>query len=190
MLSSTTPREGLKIVTERFSNRNGKAGGNVFKDRRVEFRIRILKLLLSNLGPHMNSENIMKINKVIDIKEKLFHHARISHGVSINSGAHKKRSDEADYKLLFDNLCQTQAHMEVVGRKFGEIKYPENLLDADLFNKAAFYRWLAQKNRDFAAAQAGTGAAFALPGAYLLKDTTEQNSYGSLESGLESSDEG
>ena len=115
----------------------------------------------------MNTQNIKKVNEIIDIKEQLFHHARKSHGVIVRSGAHKKRSDEADYKLLFENLNETQAHKYLKNRKFGDLKYPENLMEADLIDKAAFYRWLAQKNRDFAAAHDGAQAANALPGARL-----------------------
>ena len=165
VLSSSTPREGIKIVQERFSNRTGKPGGNIFKDRRVEFRIRILKQLLSNLGPHMNTGNIKKINQVIDIKEKLYHHVRKSHGVTIRSGVHNSRSDEADYNLLLENLNQTQAHIQLKGRKFGNLKYPSNIMEAEMLNKAAFYRWLTQKNRAFASAHDAAGAGFALPGA-------------------------
>ena len=163
VLSSTTPREALKLVSERFSNKSGKEGGNIFKDRRVEFRIRILKQLLGNLGPHMNPENIRKVNATIDIKEKLFYHARKVHGVIIKSGKHKKRSDETDYKRLYESLCQTEAHKITSGRKFGNIKYPNNLLDTAVINKAAFYRWLTQKNRDFGAAYFGAEASLALP---------------------------
>ena len=166
VLSSTTPQEALKLVFERFSNRNGKEGGNIFKDRRVEFRIRVLKQLLGNLGPHMDTNNIQKVNAIIDIKEKLFYHARKSHGVKIRSGAHKKRSDEVDYQILFDDLTKTEAHKKFEeGRMFGNVKYPENLLDSEIFNKASFYRWLTQKNKESVAAYAGSLACYGLPGA-------------------------
>ena len=148
VLSSTTPREAMLLVSERFSNREGKEGGNIFKDRRVEFRIRILKKLLSNMGPNINSESIQKVNSVIDIKEKLFHHAREVHGVIIRSGEHKERSELKDYQLIMETLNQMKADQTVPGRKFGGLTYPENLLDSDKFNKARFYRWLTQKNRD------------------------------------------
>ena len=122
-----------------------------------------MKQLLGNLGPHMNTENIKKVNATIDIKEKLFYHARNVHGVIIKSGKHKKRSDETDYNLLYESLCKTEAHKIINGRKFGNVKYPENLLDANLLNKAEFYRWLTQKNKDFGAAYIGAEASLALP---------------------------
>ena len=41
VISCSTPQEGLKMIHERFANRRGKSGGNIFKDRRVEYRIRV-----------------------------------------------------------------------------------------------------------------------------------------------------
>ena len=163
VLSSTTPREAMLLVSERFSNREGKEGGNIFKDRRVEFRIRILKKLLSNMGPNINSESIQKVNSVIDIKEKLFHHAREVHGVIIRSGEHKERSELKDYQLIMEALNQMKADQTVPGRKFGGLTYPENLLDSDKFNKARFYRWLTQKNRDAVGVFRGSKSGSALP---------------------------
>ena len=40
VLTSVTPREGLLMIWERFCNRKGGNGNNIFKDRRLEFRIR------------------------------------------------------------------------------------------------------------------------------------------------------
>ena len=166
VLTSTTPREALLLVSERFSNRTGTNGGNIFKDRRVEFRIKILKQLLRNLGPNVNTSSIKKINEIIDIKEKLHHHARKVHGFTKRSGAHNQRSDEKDYNLLLENLYQNKAHQIVSKRKFGNLKYPDNFLDSDIFNKALFFRWITQKNREaeatFQCAQANLG----IPGAW------------------------
>ena len=58
VLCSTTPREGMRLIHERFSNRYGGIGRNIFKDRRIEFRIRVIKKLLKNLKHHMNSQCI------------------------------------------------------------------------------------------------------------------------------------
>ena len=60
VLTSSTPREALLLIWERFFNRTGREGGNIFKDRRIEFRIRSLKLLIGNLGPNLNNNNINK----------------------------------------------------------------------------------------------------------------------------------
>ena len=40
ILTSVTPREALLLIWERFSNKKGGRGRNIFKDRRLEFRIR------------------------------------------------------------------------------------------------------------------------------------------------------
>ena len=37
ILCCATPREALKIMFEKFCNRYGKVGGNIFRDRRIEF---------------------------------------------------------------------------------------------------------------------------------------------------------
>ena len=80
VLTSSTPREAILLIWERFFNRTGREGGNIFKDRRIEFRIRILKRLLQNLGPNLNTANIQKTNRVVDVKEKLLRHAKKSFG--------------------------------------------------------------------------------------------------------------
>ena len=50
VLCEASPKEGLKLIHERFSNRAGKPGKNVFRDRRMEFRIGITKKLIGNLA--------------------------------------------------------------------------------------------------------------------------------------------
>ena len=165
VLCCTTPREGVKLIHERFSNKYGGKGGNVFKDRRIEFRIRIVKKLLRNLKHHMNSKCIQQVNAVIDIKEELFLHTRRAHGVTVRRGKHKARSDDRDFAMLLKNLQQTEAHVVKSGRCFGSLKYPKNILDdADLFNKASFFRWVTQKNKDFATSFRGSHAEKGFPG--------------------------
>ena len=148
ILTTSTPREALLLIWERFTNRNGKVGGNIFKDRRLEFRIRILKKLLRNLGPNLNSVSIQKINKIIDIKEELYYHAKKALGVVIRKGTHKSRSDEKDYNTIFKNLTDMRAHEFTPGRKFGSIEYPENILTHKRFDRSSFFRWLSKKNKD------------------------------------------
>ena len=163
VLINTTPQEAELLIWERFSNRSGKPGGNIFKDRRVEFRIRILKKLLKNLGHNLNSANIKKVNDIIDIKEEFYYHARKVNGVKIRRGAHKKRSDSKDYETLIESLKKMDAHLVIPGRQFGTIQYPENILDAAIFSKAVFYRWLTTKNKDAIKAYRSSHAADALP---------------------------
>ena len=163
VLISTTPQEAQLLIWERFSNRTGRPNGNVFKDRRVEFRIRILKKLLKNLGHNLNSDNIKKVNDIIDIKEELYYHARKVHGVKIRSGAHKKRSDSRDYDSLIESLKKMKAHLIIPGRQFGNLEYPENILEAPKFNKAGYYRWLTTKNKESTKAHRSSHAAAALP---------------------------
>ena len=90
--------------------------------RRVEFRIRILKDLIGNLKSNLNSKNIIKINRVVDIKEKLSHHARKAFGVIERSGAHKRRSDNKDFDILsrqptaISKECKMGKHLTKRGR--------------------------------------------------------------------------
>ena len=146
ILCEANPREGLKLVHERFSNRVGKPGKNVFRDRRMEFRIGITKKLIENLGPNFSDQSVMQVNHCVDIKEKLYIHTRLSHGVNIRSGRHVPRSDECDFKALVENLTATKAHLKIEGRKFGSFEYPENLIDDEMFDQAKFYHWIAKKN--------------------------------------------
>ena len=69
VLSEATPKEGLKLIHERFTNREGKPDGNLFKDRRMEHRILALKSLIGNLGPNFDEEHVQLINKTVDIKD-------------------------------------------------------------------------------------------------------------------------
>ena len=146
VLSEATPREALKLVHERFSNRSGKPGRNVFRDRRMEFRIGMIKKLIGNLGPNFSAESVKQVNHMVDIKEELYSTTRLSHGVIIRSGRHVPRSDAKDFQLLIDNLTKTEAHVRKPGRVFGSFEFPENILDDEKFDKAQFYRWIAEKN--------------------------------------------
>ena len=149
VLCEATPLEGSKLIHERFSNRSGKSGHNICRDRRMEYRIGATKRHLGNLGgTNFSEESAMKTNKSIDIKEQLFYNTRKTHGVDIRRGRHNPRSDGKDYEALFYHLTETRAHMKLPGRTFGDISYPANILDDELFDKSAFYRWLIQKNNE------------------------------------------
>ena len=148
VLCEANPREALKLIHERFSNRAGKPGKNVFRDRRMEFRIGITKKLLENLGPNFNEESVKQVNQSVDVKEELYLKTRQSHGVKIRSGRHIPRSDEKDFSILMQNLTQTEAQKKIEGRKFGSFALPENILDDKRFDKASFYRWIANKNEE------------------------------------------
>ena len=42
-----------------------------------------------------------------------------------------------------------EAHIEKEeGRRFGDIEFPENLMDDSRFDKTQFYRWVASKNEE------------------------------------------
>ena len=149
ILCEATPLEGSKLIHERFSNRVGKPGHNICRDRRMEYRIGVTKQQIGNLGgPNFSEESVMQTNKCIDIKEQLFYNTRKTHGVNIRKGRHNPRSDDKDYNALVFHLNETRAHKRLPGRTFGDIKYPANLLDDEKFNKSAFYRWLIQKNKE------------------------------------------
>ena len=148
ILCEANPREGLKLVHERFSNRVGKPGKNVFRDRRMEFRIGITKKLIENLGPNFSDSSVKQVNHCVDVKENLFIKTRLSHGVNIRSGRHVPRSDDNDFKTLINNLTETKAHLKIEGRKFGDFEIPENLMDDKRFDEAKFYRWITMKNKE------------------------------------------
>ena len=83
VLCEATPKEALKLVHERFSNRVGKPGHNIPRDRRMEYRIGTAKKLIGNLGPNFNQESVQQVNKTLEVKEDLFLKTRNSHGVDI-----------------------------------------------------------------------------------------------------------
>jgi hypothetical protein len=85
VLCEATPREALKLIHERFSNRVGKPGHNVHRDRRMEYRIGTAKKLIGNLGPNFNQEAVQQVNCSLDLKEELFLTTRNSHGVNIRN---------------------------------------------------------------------------------------------------------
>ena len=148
VLCEATPKEALHLIHERFSNRSGKSGENINRDRRMEYRIGITKKLIGNLGPNFNQDSVQHVNNTVDIKEELFYETRKSHGVSIRSGKHNARSDTEEYKMLLSHLSETKAHVIIEGRTFGDIMYPKNLMDDDRFDKVQFYRWIVQKNNE------------------------------------------
>ena len=114
----------------------------------MEFRIGITKKLLENLGPNFNEESVKQVNQSVDVKEELYMKTRQFHGVKIRSGRHIPRSDEKDFSILMQNLTQTEAQKKIEGRTFGSFALPENLLDDKRFDKASFYRWIANKNEE------------------------------------------
>ena len=148
VLCEATPKEGLTIIHERFSNRSGGEGNNINRDRRMEYRIGTTKKLIANLGPNFSPDAVQQVNATVDIKEELFLKTRESHGVRIRSGNHRARSDDKDYAMLLTHLTETQAHMKIEGRTFGDFQFPENLMEDDMFNRAEFYRWLGTKNKE------------------------------------------
>ena len=83
-----------------------------------------------------------------DMKEELFLKTRDSHGFDIRSGRHNARSDAKDYAMLFSHLTDTRAHVKVRGRTFGNLDFKENLMEDDIFEKAEFYRWIVDKNKE------------------------------------------
>ena len=148
VLSEATPKEALKLIHERFSNRVGKRGHNVPRDRRMEYRIGTAKKLIGNLGPNFSQDAVQQINCTLDVKEELFLSMRESHGVNIRSGRHNARSDDKDYDMLFSSLTDTRAHMRIEGRTFGDLTFGENLLEDKRFDQVEFYRWIVTKNKE------------------------------------------
>ena len=148
ILCEATPKEGLKMIHERFSNRVGQPGHNISRDRRMEYRIGTAKKLISNLGPNFNSTSVQQVNSTLDIKEELFLKTRESHGVDIRSGKHNARSDTRDYEMLFSHLSDIRAHVKVSGRKFGNINFGKDIMEDDRFDKTEFYRWIVAKNKE------------------------------------------
>ena len=148
ILCEATPREGLKLIHERFSNRVGKSGHNIHRDRRMEYRIGAAKTLIENLGPNFSQEAVQQVNHTLDIKEELFRCTRISHGVSIRSGRHRPRSDNKDYDRLFSELTEVNAHLKIRGRAFGDLDFKEDLMEDERFSKVEFYRWIGNKNKE------------------------------------------
>ena len=148
ILCEANPREGLKLVHERFSNRVGQPGKNIFRDRRMEFRIGITKKLIENLGPNFCDKTVQQVNHMVDVKEDLYIKTRLSHGVSIRSGRHVPRSDETDFLTLVQNLTETKAHLKIKGRRFGDFKLHEDLMNDKRFDRAKFFRWITNKNKE------------------------------------------
>ena len=148
ILCEATPKEALKIIHERFSNRTGKPGKNVNRDKRMEYRIGTAKKLIANLGPNFSQDSVQKVNSTLDMKEELFLATRLSHGVDIRSGRHCARSDAKDYDMMFSQLTETRAHMLIEGRVFGDFNFAEDIMEDKKFDKAEFYRWLTTKNKE------------------------------------------
>ena len=50
--------------------------------------------------------------------------------------------------MLFDSLTKTEAHLKIDGRSFGNLEFPDDILDNHYFDKVVFYRWLSAKNKE------------------------------------------
>ena len=145
-MSPAVPEQPPQKVLQVMEGR--KRGGNIFKDRRMEHRIRMLKRLISNLGPNFDEKHVQLINKIVEIKEELFYTTRKSHGVDIRTGNHIARDDTADYKAALDFFSENEAHLQKPGRTFGDYALPADLFEN--FDRAQFYRWIAVKNEEAA----------------------------------------
>ena len=66
----------------------------------MEHRIGATKRQISNLASNIDPDHVQLVNQTIEIKEKLYHATRKSHGVKIRSGRHEPRSDTNDYERL------------------------------------------------------------------------------------------
>ena len=73
-MSPAVPEQPPQKVLQVMEGR--KRGGNIFKDRRMEYRIRMLKRLISNIGPNFDEKHVQLINKIVEIKEQLFYTTR------------------------------------------------------------------------------------------------------------------
>ena len=136
------------MIHEKFSNRAGKSGHNIHRDRRMEYRIGTAKNLIGNLGPNFSPESVQQVKCTLDIKEELYKATRLAHGVGIRSGRHNPRSDTRDYEMLLSHLTETRAHEKIKGRNFGNLMFKEGLMDNEKFNKVEFYRWIVSKNKE------------------------------------------
>ena len=148
ILCEATPKEALSMLYDRFNNRHGRFGGNIPKDLRLEHWILVAKNGIKNLGPNANPRLIQRVNATLDVMEKLFLKMRETHGIRIRGGKHRAPSDDHDYVKLFNHLTDVEAHKKVSGRTFGNLKYPENLLEDERFDITSFCRWLLSKKSE------------------------------------------
>ena len=114
----------------------------------MEHRIGALKRSITNLGPNFDQEHVQLVNKTIEIKEKLYHETRKAHGVRIRCGRHVPRPDTNDYKAILKCLDETEAHVIIPGRRFGDYSLSADITRDKRFDRASFLRWLTTKNRE------------------------------------------
>ena len=77
VLCEATPKEGLKLIHERFSNRRGRPGQNISRDRRMEYRIGTANKLIEKLGPNFSKAAVQQVNRTLNIKEELLLKTRV-----------------------------------------------------------------------------------------------------------------
>ena len=114
----------------------------------MEHRIRATKRQISNLASNIDPDHVQLVNPTIEIKEKLYHATRKSHGVKIRSGRHEPRSDTNDYERLMKCLDETKAHIRKPGRCFGNYNFPQDLTSDKKFGKAAFVKKILLAKND------------------------------------------
>ena len=112
----------------------------------MEHRIGAAKRQIANLGSNFDQEHVQLVNKTIEVKEKFYHETRKSHGIRIRSGRHVPRPDNADYQAILKCLDDTEAHLIVPGRSFGNYSLPKDITKR--FDNASFVRWLTSKNKE------------------------------------------
>ena len=84
----------------------------------------------------------------MDIKEKLYIHTLVAHGVNLRSGRHVPRSDKDDFDMLVKNLAELEVHVKKEGRSFGHYELPANVMEDKRFDKSRFYRWINSKIKE------------------------------------------
>ena len=114
----------------------------------MEHRIGATKKQIKNLGSNFDQYHVQLVNQTIEIKEKFYHEVRKAHGIKIRSGRHVPRSDTVDYKTAFKCLDETEAHLRIPGRSFGNFDFPLDITEDPRFDKASFIRWLTTKNKE------------------------------------------
>jgi serine palmitoyltransferase len=92
------------LVWNRCVNNKGGAGKNIPLDLRMEHIVRLLKDLLSNMGPNLTEKAALRCSRAVNPVEKILESIDAELDIRLPSGKHTAARTEKDFQLLVHQL--------------------------------------------------------------------------------------
>ena len=114
----------------KWNRTQGRQGANISADLHVEHLNRVCKEAIQHLGANKTPVAVKRIGKVAGIVSETLRHFDEVSGIDHGSGRHTRKSDDADLKLVLNELMSSKVFTPCDGRKQG--KFESNIFNRGL----------------------------------------------------------